>query len=203
MSIDLAKPHPAAALGRQTGQARTLLPISVVAAIAANGVLGHEGRIPWHLPSDMKHFRALTLGKPLLMGRKTYQSIGRPLPGRVTIVLSRNMNLDVPPGVCVACEIESALDLAKTAALKLQADEIILAGGAELFASLIDRVARLHLTRVELSPAGDTFFPSIDWSCWEEVRRESPLPQKGDDAGFTFLDFERRPGASDKSFPRR
>ncbi|MGO9008447.1 MAG: dihydrofolate reductase [Beijerinckiaceae bacterium] len=179
------------------------LPLAIVAAVAANGVLGHEGRVPWHLASDLKHFRALTLGKPMLMGRKTYESIGGPLPGRVTIVLSRRMNLAVPPDVRVACDIDCALDLAKDAALALQSDELILAGGAEVFELLIDRVTRLHLTFVELTPPGDTFFPPIDWSCWQEVRLESHSRQAGDDAAFAFADFERRPGPSDKSFPRR
>lgn len=200
-----------AATRRRLGPAWDGPPIAIVAAIAANGVIGRDNRTPWHLPSDMAHFRALTLGKPLLMGRKTYESIGRPLPGRSTIVLSRSANFGansaVPADVRVVCDIDAALDLAKAKAQALQADEIILAGGAELFALLIDRVARLHLTLVELSPAGDTYFPSIDWPHWRELRRQAHPPQKGDDAAFTFLDFERRdlaeprPGA-DKSFPR-
>lgn len=187
-------------------------PIVIVAAIAANGVIGRDNRTPWHLPSDLAHFRALTFGKPLLMGRKTYESIGRPLPGRSTIVLSRQAdfgaNFSFPTDVQVADNVTAALALAKAAAQARAVDEIILAGGTELFALLIDRVARLHLTLVDLSPEGDTYFPSIDWSQWQEVRREAHAPQKGDDAAFTFLDFERRdlverrPGV-DKSFPRR
>jgi dihydrofolate reductase len=167
-------------------------PIVIVAAVAANGVIGRDNKIPWHLPSDMKHFRAMTMGKPLLMGRKTYQSIGRPLPGRTTIVLSHGATMAAAAGVEVVGDLTTALVLAAKTAKALAADEIILAGGAELFAALIDRVARLHLTLVELSPVGDTFFPAIDWSLWREVRRERHLPQKGDDAAFIFVDFERR-----------
>lgn len=177
----------------ETTQTEPLLPIVLIAAIAANGVLGSGNSIPWRLATDLKRFRRLTLGKPLLMGHKTYQSIGRPLPGRRTIVLSRQPHLELPAGVLVAHDIESALVLAKIAAHDLQADEIILAGGAELFTLLIDRVGRLHLTFVDLSPPGDVFFPPIDWSSWQETGREAHLPQKGDEAAFTFVDFERRP----------
>jgi dihydrofolate reductase len=168
------------------------LPIVLIAAIATNGVLGSGDAIPWRLATDLKRFRRLTLGKPVLMGRKTYQSIGRPLPGRISVVVSRTADFIAPPGVRVAADLEVALLEAEQAALALQADSIALIGGADLFVALIDRVARLHLTFVELSPPGDVFFPAIEWSSWQETWREAHLPQNGDEAAFTFVDFERR-----------
>ena len=167
-------------------------PIALVAAIATNGVLGHKNAVPWRLASDLKRFRRVTLGKPVLMGRKTYESIGQPLPERISIVVSRDVNFRVPSGVRVAKDMETALCEAERVAQALQADTIALIGGADLFAALIDRVTRLHLTFVELTPQGDTFFPVIDWSLWSEVWRERHLPQMGDEAAFTFVDFVRR-----------
>jgi dihydrofolate reductase len=181
---------------RAADVAAPAIKIFLVAAIAANGVLGHSSRIPWHLTSDLRRFRALTLGKPMLMGRRTYQSIGRPLPGRISIVLSRAGDFAAPAGVELARDIPSALAAANHAARALRTDAVALIGGAELFAALIDRVCRLHLTFVETSPPGDTFFPSIDWSLWREVRRERHLPQKGDDTAFSFVDFEPRASRS-------
>jgi dihydrofolate reductase len=191
MPSDCVEPDRRAAPDEQAAAAPAV-PIFLVAAIAANGVLGHSNRIPWRLASDLRRFRGLTLGRPLLMGRKTYQSIGRPLPGRISIVLSRVENFAAPAGAEAARDIPSALAAANHAARALRVDAIALIGGADLFAALIDRVCRLHLTFVETSPAGDTFFPPIDWSLWREVRRQRRLPQKGDDAPFSFVDFERR-----------
>jgi dihydrofolate reductase len=172
------------------------LPLSLIAAIAANGVIGQQNRIPWHISTDLKRFRALTLGKPVLMGRKTYEAIGRPLPDRISVVVSRRPDLDLAAGVWLAHDIAAGLALAREAARELNARSIALIGGAELFAALIDRVARLHLTFVEMEPPGDTFFPPIDWSQWQEVWREAHRAGKGDEAGdeaaFTFVDFVRR-----------
>jgi dihydrofolate reductase len=167
-------------------------PIALVTAIAANGVLGHKNAVPWRLATDLKRFRRLTLGKPILMGRKTYESIGQPLPERISIVVSRDVNFRPPAGVHVARDLAAGLRDAERAAQALQAEMIALIGGADLFAALIDRVTRLHLTFVELTPQGDSFFPVIDWSLWREVWREKHLPQMGDDAAFTFVDFVRR-----------
>jgi dihydrofolate reductase len=168
-------------------------PLAAVVAIAENGVIGLGDALPWHISSDLKHFRGLTLGKPLIMGRKTFASVGRVLRGRETIVVSRDPAF-APPGVFVAASIEAALELGKARAEALGAEEIILAGGGEIFAALIDRVDRLYVTFVALSPSGDAFFPPIDWSKWQEVSREQHAPQKGDDAAFVFVDYVRRKG---------
>ncbi len=167
-------------------------PLAAIVAVAENGVIGRGNGLPWHISSDLKRFRALTLGKPLIMGRKTFASLGRVLPGRETIVVTRDRAFVAPTGVFVATSPEAALALAKTRAAALGAGEIILAGGTEIFAALIDYVDRLYVTLVALAPEGDAFFPSIDWSQWREVSRTEHMPQKGDDAAFTFIDYVRR-----------
>jgi dihydrofolate reductase len=166
--------------------------LALVVAIAKNGVIGKENGLPWHISSDLKRFRSLTTGKPLLMGRKTFESIGRVLPGRETIVISRDPGFVPPPGVYCAQTIEAALTLATVRARAMEADEIILAGGSEIFAALIDRIDRMYVTFVATAPAGDVFFPPVDWSRWQEIRRADHLPQPGDDAAFAFVDFVRR-----------
>jgi dihydrofolate reductase len=167
-------------------------PLAAIVAVAENGVIGLANRLPWHISSDLKHFKALTLGKPLIMGRKTFASLGRVLPGRETIVVSRDPTFAPPPSVFVAANIETALELGKQRAKALGANEIIIAGGGEIFAALINRLDRLYVTFVALSPPGDAFFPPIDWSMWQQVSREEHAPQKGDDAAFTFVDYVRR-----------
>jgi dihydrofolate reductase len=166
-------------------------PLALIVAIAENGVIGKANGLPWHLSSDLKRFRALTLGKPVLMGRKTFDSIGRVLPGRDTIAVSRDPDYTPPPGVFAAASVDAGLELARTRADVLSADEIMLAGGAELFAALIDRVDRIYATWVAGTPDGDVYFPPIDWSQWREVKREAHQPQKGDDAAFAFVDYVR------------
>lgn len=167
-------------------------PLAIVAAIAENGVIGQGSRTPWHIPSDLKRFRALTMGKPLLMGRKTFQSIGRSLPGRETIVVTRDTGFVAPPGDHVAHDLDAALDLAQARAVAMGADEVILAGGGDLYEHLIDWTEKLYVTFVDLAPTGDVVFPRIDWSQWVEEHRLRPPPASHDEASFTFVDFRRR-----------
>lgn len=166
--------------------------LAAIVAIADNGVIGKDNGLPWHISSDLKRFRALTMGKPLIMGRKTFASIGRALPGRETIVVSRDAQFVAPEGVHCVASIEAALGLAAARAPALGAEEIMLAGGSEIFAALIARVDRIYATFVHARPEGDVFFPPIDWSQWQETRREDHPAQKGDDAPFSFVDFVRR-----------
>jgi dihydrofolate reductase len=162
-----------------------------VVAVADNGIIGQGNALPWHISADLKRFRALTLGKPLIMGRKTFASIGRALPGRETIVVTRDAKFVPPPGVFVASTIDAALQLAAARADALGASEIIVAGGGEIYAALLDRIDLLHMTFVHCTPAGDAFFPPIDWSNWREVSREGHLPQAGDSAGYTWATYIR------------
>lgn len=168
--------------------------LALIVAVAENGAIGKDDGMPWHISTDLKRFRALTLGKPMIMGRKTFESIGRALPGRATIVLSRDAAFK-PMGVETAPTAQAALALAEARAQEMQADEISLVGGREIFAAFIDQVERMYVTFVKAAPPGDVFFPPIDWSQWREVRREDHAPGRGDAFAFTFVDFERR-GAS-------
>ena len=174
----------------ETSPLPLLLPLVLVAAVARNGVIGDKNRLPWHISSDLKHFRTITWGKPLLMGRRTYAAIGRPLPGRETIVLSRTTDFHAE-GVCVAHDVESALALATRRGLAIGASEIMVAGGGELYAQLIGRAARLAITEVDLAPAGDAFFPPIDPAVWREVGRMAHPAGPGDEAAFAFVDYAR------------
>ncbi len=167
------------------------VPLAIVAAVARNGVIGANNGLPWRLSSDMKRFKALTWGKPLVMGRKTYQSIGRSLPGRETIVVTRDPAF-APPGVNIAHELEAALDRASDRARSTGADEIIIAGGAEIYAQTIARASGLYITEVALDAEGDVRFPSIDLSEWREVLRERGRRGPRDEADFTFVEYERR-----------
>jgi dihydrofolate reductase len=174
------------------------LPLAIVAAIGENGVIGDGRGLPWHLPSDLKHFREITMGKPVLMGRRTLESIGRALPGRETIAITRDHTFEPPRGgsgggfIHVVHDLETALDLAQARAKLLGAEEVILAGGGNLYESLIDRAKRMHLTLVDLAPRGSVRFPVVDWSDWLETCRVRPRPTAKDEATFAFVDFDRR-----------
>ena len=168
-------------------------PLALVAAVAANGVIGGDNRLLWHLRTDLQRFKALTLGKPLLMGRKTFASIGRPLPGRETIVLTRDRAFNVP-GVLAAHDLEAALALCAASAARLGAGEIMVAGGGEIFAATLARAAKLHMTEVALSPPGDVFFPRIDPGVWRAVSRSPHPAGPHDEAAFAFVDYVPRAG---------
>jgi dihydrofolate reductase len=161
------------------------VPVTIVAAVARNGVIGVDGGLPWHLPDDLRRFKALTLGHVLVMGRKTYESIGRPLPGRTTVVVTRNAAWD--PGseeVVVAPELEEAVRAA--AAID---EAVFVVGGAQVYADALPLTDRLELTLVDDEPDGDTTFPAVEWDDWVEVGRE-----QGD--GVAYVTYERRPVAS-------
>jgi dihydrofolate reductase len=163
----------------------------LIAAVADNGVIGQGGGLPWRLKSDLRNFRAITMGKPVVMGRKTYLSIGKPLAGRTNIVVSRNRDF-AAPGVMVAPGIEAALAAARGDARRRSADAIAVIGGAELYAHMIGFADRLVITHVHLRPDGDTMFPAIDPALWREVERSEHGPGPDDAAGFTVLVYERR-----------
>jgi dihydrofolate reductase len=163
----------------------------LIAAVAENGVIGQGGTLPWRLKSDMAHFRAVTMGKPVIMGRKTWQSLSRkPLPGRTNIVVSRDPEF-AAPGLLVAPSVEAALQAARGDALRRSAAAIAVIGGAELYAQTMPQADRLVITRVCLQPAGDTRFPPIDTTVWREVERREHAGGAGDDASFTVIVFER------------
>jgi dihydrofolate reductase len=166
-------------------------PLVLVAAVARNGVIGADNRLLWRLSSDLKRFKALTMGKPLVMGRKTFESIGRPLPGRDTIVVTHDKAF-AAEGTLVAHNLDAALTLAAERAAAMGADAIVIAGGGEIYAQTIDRAGRLAITEVAVEPEGDARFPRIDPALWREVRREQGQRGPRDEADFAFVDYERR-----------
>jgi dihydrofolate reductase len=141
------------------------LPLCLIAALAQNRVIGRDNQLPWRLPADLKHFKALTLGKPIIMGRKTWDSLGRPLPGRLNLVVSRQPGLQLE-GAEVFASLEAAIVRADEWAREQGAGELMLIGGAQLYGQGLVLAERLYLTRVELSPEGDAWFPDIDQSDW-------------------------------------
>ena len=167
------------------------VPIAIVAAVARNGVIGAGNALVWKLSSDLKRFRAMTMGKPLIMGRKTYDSIGRPLPGRQTIVVTRGAGFAVD-GVMSAPTLAEALALAREVARNMGADEIIIAGGGEIYRQSIKLAQRLYITEVDLAPEGDVQFPTIDTKRWREVRREKIARGARDEAETAFVEYDRR-----------
>jgi len=162
----------------------------LVAAVARNRVIGGRNRLPWRLSSDLKRFKALTMGKPLVMGRKTFQSIARSLPGREMIVVTHDPGFSAE-GVLIARGVEEALALAKERAAAMGADAIVVAGGGELYAQTIGRADRLAITEVALEPEGDVRFPPIDPALWREVSREPGERGPKDDSDFAFVEYAR------------
>ena len=160
--------------------------VSLIAAVARNGAIGAGNAIPWRLSSDLKRFKVLTWGKPLIMGRKTFQAIGRSLPGREMIVVTRDRAW-AHSGVAVAHDITAALGAAR------EAPEIMVAGGGEIYAQMIGTADRLYITEVDLAPPADARFPAIDKSQWREVKRERGVRGPRDAADFVFVDYERVP----------
>ena len=169
-------------------------PVSIVVALAENGVIGRDNGLAWRLRTDLRRFRALTIGKPIVMGRKTFASIGRPLPGRETVVVTRNAGLaqEVAAGVHVVHDFEDALTTAGRLADAMGADEIPVVGGAEIYRLALPVATRLHLTRVHASPEGDTVFPSFDEGAFRETFREPHEAGPEDEHPFTFIELERR-----------
>lgn len=167
------------------------LPLTLVAAVAENGVIGRRNALPWRLRTDLRRFRALTWAKPMIMGRRNWESIGRALPGRRTVVMTRDPAFRAE-GAVVAGSWEEAKREATAAAGLLGADEVAVVGGAEIYRLALPEVARLHLTLVHARPEGDVVFPSFDRSAFREVTRTECPAGPDDEHAATFLDLERR-----------
>jgi dihydrofolate reductase len=164
--------------------------ILLVAAIAQNGVIGRGNALPWRLKSDMQHFRALTMGKPVVMGRKTYLSIGKPLKGRTAIVVSRDRDFTAP-GIVAAPSLDAALTVARGDALRRNADTIVVAGGADIYAQAMPLATQLAITHVHKQINGDAHFPAIDPNEWHESARSEQEAAAEDEAAFAFVTYER------------
>ncbi|MDD2049685.1 dihydrofolate reductase, partial [Pseudomonas putida] len=170
---------------------KTSLPLSLIAALAENRVIGIDNSMPWHLPGDFKYFKATTLGKPIIMGRKTWDSLGRPLPGRLNLVVSRQPGLQLE-GAEVFASLDEAVVRAEQWALEQGVDELMLIGGAQLYTQAIERglADRLYLTRVELSPEGDAWFPEFDVAQWALVSSQENAAE-GEKPAYHFEVWEK------------
>ena len=168
-----------------------MIPIALVVARSRNGVIGRDGGLPWRLKSDMAWFKASTMGKPILMGRKTWDSLPkRPLPGRLNIVLSRDESFE-PHGAVTCTDFPDALSIAREQAAEDEAAEVCVIGGETLFAAALPKAKRLYLTEVEAEVEGDALFPNFDESAWREVFREAHEPGEQDDHAFVLRILER------------
>lgn len=159
-----------------------------VVAVAENNVIGRDGGLPWHLSSDLKHFKACTMGKPMIMGRKTFDSIGRPLPGRTSIVVTRDRGYTAE-GTTVVQSLDDALALGRSVAQSSGASEIAIVGGADIYRQTLAMCNRVELTRIHLSPDGDVTYPDLSSTDWREVRREDHVSPDG--IGYAFITMER------------
>jgi len=164
--------------------------IVLVAAVAENGVIGRRGALPWRLKSDLQHFRALTLGKPVVMGRKTWVSIGKPLGKRTNIVVTRDPAF-AAPGAAVTASLDAALEVARADALRRNADAIMVIGGGDIYAQAMPHATRLEITRVHARPEGEAMFPPMDPTVWRETARRECPAGVDDEASFTFLTYAR------------
>lgn len=160
--------------------------ISLIVAAASNNAIGKDGKMPWHLPNDMKHFKNITWGMPVVMGRKTFESLGKALPGRKNIVISRQPAWNAE-GVVVVKNMEDALFVAK----QTDANEVMVIGGGEIYRAMMDKARRIYLTRVEAEPEGDTFFPSIDPAQWYLVSQKNHEADEKNPYNYSFQVWER------------
>ena len=164
--------------------------LSLVVAAAENGVIGKLNNLPWRLPSELKLFRRRTIGHPVIMGRRTFESIGKPLKGRDNIVVTRGEIAD-HPDVLTANSIEEALALAERLAERRGVDEIFVIGGSQIFDAVRNQADRIYLTRVHMQAEGDRFFADPEPSRWREVERQEYKAQEGDNADYTVITYER------------
>jgi dihydrofolate reductase len=170
-----------------------VLQLAVIVAAAENGVIGRNNTLPWHLPGDLRYFKQVTMGKPIVMGRKTFDSIGRPLPGRTNIVITRNPDFRAE-GVRVAASLDEALRLAADIALTDGAPELVVIGGVEIYRASIPRADRLYITEVHASVEGDAFLPRIDWAHWREIGRERHSASDANPYDYSFVVYQRAGG---------
>ena len=185
MSDKLAQPAPV----------RQRIPLVLIAAVAENGVIGRAQRLPWRLKSDMQRFRSVTMGHPVVMGRKTFQSLFKPLQGRTTIVVTRDPTFSAPAAI-VAQSLAAALAAARGDALRRGAAAIMVAGGADIYAQAMPLAERLIITLVHDRPEGDAVFPVIDRGVWRERDRAEHPARADDSASYAYVQFERLDAAS-------
>ena len=158
--------------------------LSLIVAMSENSVIGRDGDMPWRLSADLRRFKQLTMGHPLIMGRRTFESIGRLLPGRSTIILTRNADYQVP-GALMAADLDAALTLAD------DEQEVFIVGGGEVYRLALPRVDRLYVTRVHIELPGDTTFPEVDWDAWSVTRSCRHPADERNQYAYTFYEYQR------------
>jgi dihydrofolate reductase len=168
-----------------------MLEVFLIVAVAENGVIGNANGIPWRLKADQQRFQALTMGKPIVMGRKTFLSLKRPLRGRTNIVMTHDANF-AASGAVIATSLEAAAAVARGDALRRSVAAIAVIGGADIYAQWIDQADRLEITEVHARPAGDTTFASPDPAIWQETERERHPAGAGDTADYSYVTYRRR-----------
>lgn len=164
--------------------------LALIVAVAQNRVIGRDNKLPWYLPNDLKYFKQTTLGKPVIMGRKTYESIGKPLPGRTNIVITRQSDYQ-PEGVKVVSSVEDAIQVAESVCLIDGQEEAMVMGGAEIYGLTLPHCERLYLTEVHAEVEGDAWFPEYEKSEWAEVTREDFMAEGPNPFDYSFVVYER------------
>ena len=168
-----------------------MVTVSLIVAMAKNRVIGANNQLPWHLPADLKHFKATTMAKPIVMGRKTWESIGRPLPGRFNIVISRQQGY-IAEGAVVVGDLPGALVLARREAASTRLDEVFIIGGETIYRQALAGVDRMYITEVDIEPDGDAWFPEIVPEEWREVSRECYPVTPDERLGYSLVTLQRR-----------
>jgi len=164
--------------------------IALIVAMSRNRVIGRNNKLPWYLPEDLKYFKRVTVGKPIIMGRKTFESIGRPLPGRLNIVVTRNAEWSAE-GVTAVTDLDQAFARAEAQATIDGVDEVMVIGGGHIYEAVLPRADRLYLTQVHAEVAGDAWFPVVDWDQWEEVSREDYSGNEKNPYDYSLVVFDR------------
>ena len=164
---------------------------ALIVAMSRNRVIGRNNNLPWYLPGDLKYFKQATMGKPIIMGRKTWDSIGRPLPGRMNVVISRNPEWQAPAGTTPAKSLDEALVKAEAQAEIEDGEEVMIIGGGQIYAEALPMVDRIYVTLVHAQVAGDAFFPEVDWSEWEELGREDFSASENNPYDYSFVVYQR------------
>lgn len=165
--------------------------LSLIVARAANGCIGRDNKLPWYLPNDLKYFKRVTLGKPIIMGRKTWESLKGPLPGRTNIVITRQPDY-IADGAKVVSSLDDAIRVAENVALIDGIDEAVVIGGAEIYAQALEKVARLYVTEVHADVDGDAFFPTYAQESWQESGREDFAAEPPNQYDYSFVVYDRR-----------
>lgn len=160
--------------------------LSAIVAMSENRVIGYKNQLPWHLSADLKHFKSITMGHPILMGRKTHESIGKALPGRTNLILTHNSSFQAP-----GCVVVTSLNRAMEEAMLIGSNEIFIIGGSEIFKQLLPNTTRLYLTIVHANVVGDAFFPELDLAIWRELEKTSHPADAENEYGYSFILLEK------------